>query len=209
MKQLTIEEVRKTKIQEIGIQITTKCNFNCKHCFVKNKHINTKDIDINKLKQILDIIELSHVRKILILGGEISLKPTLIKSVLELLKTKCANANIILFSNGSNIKPLIDIVEPFSNLKLGLVLSDTSYHKMNSNYKDIEEEVLPQIPDDIFKLGIETIIDEKLKIFKSDLSDLSKEDMSGIGINASGNIYPDSCIIPDTKSSEDELANIS
>jgi len=196
MKQLTIDEVRKMKIAEIGIQITTKCNFNCKHCYVKNKHANTKDIDIEKLKQILCCLELSEVKKVLILGGEISLKPTLVKEVLELLKTKCSNANIILFSNGSNIKPLLDTVEPFSNLKLGLVLSDTSYHRMNSNYKDIKEEVLPQIPDNIFKLGVEIVTDEKLKIFKSDLSDLSKEDMTGIGINASGDIYPDSCIIP-------------
>jgi len=197
MRQLTIDEVRKMKIAEIGIQITTKCNFNCKHCFVKNKHNNTEDIDVKKLKQILDNIELSEVKKVLILGGEISLKPTLVKAVLELLKTKCSNANIILFSNGSNIKPLLNIVEPFNNLKLGLVLSDTSYHRMNSNYKSIKEEVLPLIPDGVFKLGVEIVGDEKLKIFRSDLSDLSKEDMSGIGINALGDIYPDSCIIPD------------
>lgn len=92
------------KIENITINITKKCNFRCKHCYIEN-YINESEITIEEIKKFVNDAKkeniVSNNMNIAILGGEPLLES---KKTLEIAKFGFKNQiDVIVSTNGSLI----------------------------------------------------------------------------------------------------------
>jgi radical SAM protein with 4Fe4S-binding SPASM domain len=98
-REFTIQDAPVPSLRYLEVQLTSKCNLNCKHCYQKEK----KDLElpIEPLKKVLeDFVKVQGIRVILS-GGE----PLLYSKFLELNDfLKGYPARVVLLTNGTLIK---------------------------------------------------------------------------------------------------------
>lgn len=88
--------------------ITSRCNANCKHCFLKNLNKGEKDITLNKILKIVS--SLNKPANINLTGGEPFLRNDLKIILKELMSNKNINS-IAISTNGSFPEKIKEIVE--------------------------------------------------------------------------------------------------
>lgn len=80
---------------EVAIEVTGRCNLNCKYCFNESKKI---DIPYLELINIIDQIDKLDVFEVCITGGE----PFIRQDILDILKYSCKNNfNLLIVTNGT------------------------------------------------------------------------------------------------------------
>jgi MoaA/NifB/PqqE/SkfB family radical SAM enzyme len=129
------------------IELTYKCNFNCKHCYIKN--CNSDFINFKDLKRILYDLKSIGVLFIFLTGGEPMLHP----KINEILKLCDEHGFItVLQTNASLItENHIKFFRKLNHFKIGI-----SYHSDDSE----EFDYFTQTPGSFFKI---TNVIEKLK----------------------------------------------
>ncbi|MFH1551538.1 MAG: radical SAM protein, partial [bacterium] len=123
--------------EEIMIEITPKCNFDCEFCFNKisfaQKGRNIKEFSSSYVKKIINAISESGVKVIRFTGGE----PLLRKDIFELLKyAKNKNLEVRLNTNGSlinskTVKKLRGVVD---NVLIPIESDDDEKESKLTNY---------------------------------------------------------------------------
>lgn len=80
------------------IELTQKCNLNCKYCFYRDYGRVTDEIDLPKLNEILN--EHNQIKEIYFTGGEC----TLAKDFIKIIEAASKKAKITIFTNGVALK---------------------------------------------------------------------------------------------------------
>lgn len=117
-------------IRIVWLTITARCNNKCNFCYYKT---NNQEMDYNKVKKYLNLIDKIHPSKLVIIGGE----PTLHKDfnkILNLLKSK--KYNKVLVSNGFGFqnKAISDkIIKTFDNIALSVEGTQELHNKITNN----------------------------------------------------------------------------
>lgn len=118
--------------KQIGFQITTHCNLNCKLCMVlkplyKEKHL-CRHIPAEQVKQEINaIFQLyAFVEEVTVSGGEPLLHPELLEIVSYFMLFKEQFHSLRIFTNGTIVpsQPLIDYIEESGGGRLQFVIDD-------------------------------------------------------------------------------------
>ncbi len=113
-----------TKIYSLDLTVTDDCNFNCSYCFEHgyfNKNYFSK-VDLF-IKRINELLESDFFKKnydmigIGFWGGEPTLNAKLIKDIVSVYENNDL-IKFFIYSNGSKIEPLIDLLEKFKRVKI-------------------------------------------------------------------------------------------
>ncbi len=191
MKEESLMEIR--KISELSklyerhnipmnsmIELTYKCNFACKHCYVHNS--NSFDImSFDLVKEIIDQLSSLGVLNITISGGE----PTLHKNLGEiLLYIREKNMKPTLFTNGSLITD--ELIKTFiatgTDISLSLYGSDEKQYEITTGKKENYDMVYN---------NIEKIIENNISVvFKTIAISGLVEDISNMYVYAKGKNIP-------------------
>ncbi|WP_303871939.1 radical SAM protein [Acetobacterium wieringae] len=113
-----------------GFEITSKCNFNCVHCYLKGMKSST-DLTTDEIKQIIDKMYYRGVLFLYFTGGEIFLR----KDFIEIYKyAKNKGFILSLLTNGSLLNK--QLIETFRLLPPALV-SISIYGANEKTYNDV------------------------------------------------------------------------
>ena len=75
------------KLNQCSITLTHNCNLRCSFCYAKATNYDTKNIEITKVKKLIDFCDDLNVKYIVFTGGEPLLYPQLVE-ILKYIKTK-------------------------------------------------------------------------------------------------------------------------
>jgi len=111
---------------EVAIEVTGKCNLNCKYCF---NEITNYDIPISKLKDILDQTDKMNVFEVCITGGE----PFIREDIFEILDyASRKNYVLLIVTNGTLLTPnnikILDEMGLINSIQISLDSSDENTH---------------------------------------------------------------------------------
>lgn len=125
-----------------NIAIVNYCNLKCPYCFAEDmiKEDNAF-MSLEQYSKLLDFILKDPENRIGILGGEPTLHPQFIE-LLNLTKEKCKKRQIILFTNGIELKqflPYIDGIQVLINYNHPNNLSEIQKNKLQQSLNAIEE----------------------------------------------------------------------
>ncbi len=96
----------------LAVQLTTRCNFDCEHCFVD--HTDT-DVSLDVLHEIIQFAKLHNLSSLAFTGGEPTLHPQYAQ-IMDLLSKH--QLNLALVTNGWNFADLLPTIRPYlGNLK--------------------------------------------------------------------------------------------
>ncbi len=116
-------------VNMIQIECTSKCNYNCRHCYADAKTNTDTYISIEKIKPFIAELSTIGIKKLAVSGGE----PLLYPYLLELLEcVKAANIDVTLDTNGSLLTQ--EKVGIFKDLKIDRV--NVSLHGYYSETHD-------------------------------------------------------------------------
>lgn len=134
----------KITIGNLGIEVTRRCNIQCKHCL--RGTFQKRDISLHYIDTLLD--QVGHIKHFCPTGGEPSLNTEAIQYFID----GCKKRGIVIdtgliFTNGVNIKQdFIDVCNELNNLcefKFNVILSNDKYHTDEADY---DETLLSQLP---------------------------------------------------------------
>lgn len=148
------------KLNNIYVELTNECNYNCEFCNNNNLLINnsclsclkwsstskdTKVLSVRKWEKVIDDILYMKPQKIVISGGNPLIKYNDVENIIKHIRYKDDNVKIIVTSNGSNIDD--KVVTLCKEHKVILRVSvfgydESSYNKItreSSSYKKIFE----------------------------------------------------------------------
>lgn len=135
------------KIEEIEtpskliLYVTNKCNLHCKHCFLANSYLNTREdtLTYEEIKKILSSLR-SRLTAISLAGGEVVLRKDLAE--LTLMVDQVAKPRkISVFSNGyftDKIVNYVNMVAPKINSRLWIEISLDGLEKTHDNIRNTE-----------------------------------------------------------------------
>ena len=150
-----IEEV---KIEETGIdfawiEITTKCNLRCIHCYNESDAQCSEEMCIEDFKEVVDNLVGLNVSKIQLIGGEPFINKPLLKEMLDYVIGKFQSIEI--FTNGTLITQ--EWLEYLSENNIKIALSVYSYN--SGDHDKVTGQLnswkkTNQVIESIHKLGI-------------------------------------------------------
>jgi MoaA/NifB/PqqE/SkfB family radical SAM enzyme len=115
--------------RSLAVQLTTRCNLACAHCFVEKRET---DLSLELLRRVADYAHAEGYRRLDFTGGEPTLHPEL-PAILELLEDRGLGYTLV--SNGWNLGRLIALVaegrRPPSRMSLSLDGGDADAHDLN------------------------------------------------------------------------------
>lgn len=120
-------------LKNLMINITERCNLDCKHCYITNK--NPMDMEFNKLKKIInDFYELQGIRLILT-GGE----PFIFKHLKDLLVyLKNIPLQKVLLSNGTLIRQNEEFINLLKENNVEIFISLDGMEKSHNDFRDAD-----------------------------------------------------------------------
>ena len=106
--------MRTYKIKAIYLEVTSKCNLHCPHCYNDSNQKNNEEMDKNKISRIIEQCRINEVENISFSGGEPFLWDSLLYSLNKAKESNFSSISIV--SNGTIvtnnlIKSILDIVE--------------------------------------------------------------------------------------------------
>ena len=118
------------------INVTNKCNAKCSFC-ANTWHKEYRDLDLDFLKEILDIIQ-NSIHRISISGGEPLIEPNKLEEVLKIVNSY--NRMITLNTNGKFLK---DNIEMLNKYKIDSIQISRHHYEDEKNNEIFKTEVLP------------------------------------------------------------------
>lgn len=99
----SIENLKRsdTKINMVWVEITSKCNMKCIHCYNESNPHTTEEMSLEDFKLVIDCIEKLSVPKLQIIGGEPFVNKKLLKEMLLYAIGKFTTIEV--FTNGTLI----------------------------------------------------------------------------------------------------------
>lgn len=164
----------------VEIEITNRCNLNCKHCYVDRK--NPRDLDSNKIYNIIDQLAELQVYRLVFTGGE----PLLIKEVFEFAKyAKTKNIHqVVLMTNGllinnENIKD----IKIFDLVQLSIDAPPGEKPSFRVDYLKQLEETIKSLKKENINVTLQATLHKSLVPALNKLSDFAKNLNVSLGIN--------------------------
>lgn len=125
----------------IAWNITSKCNFKCRHCYINaNKNQDSKELNTNEVKNLIDNLSSMNVPVILLSGGE----PLMREDIFEVIQyIRGKNIRVSLSTNGSLItkekaRKLKDLGIGYVGISLdGTEETNDSFRGVDGAYKSI------------------------------------------------------------------------
>src|SRR3989338_20002 len=96
----------------VYVEITHRCNFNCKHCYVDAP--SNKEMSFGQVKKLAKILKKYKFKKVLLTGGE----PLLHKDIGKIIDLFHKDFKIVLITNGSLIKEKLKEIENIDGIYL-------------------------------------------------------------------------------------------
>lgn len=192
------------------LELTTRCNFNCPHCYLKGQNI--VDIDLNKIKKILVEIRKKGGLYLTLTGGE----TFLYKNFNELyIFSYNLGFKITIFTNlyllNDNIINLLSIYKPIKVETTLYGISNEDYYGCNPLLKpyDIIMDNLKKLKEKEINVGIKTVLTNYNYSMFEKVSSLAKK--MEIEFRFDYNLWPslngDDSIV-DFQCSSDKIVNI-
>lgn len=99
--------MKKTFVANLGmhileLEITTRCNLNCKHCY--NRNYKPIDLPLEKIEEFYKFADENHIKSFIISGGEAIMYPEFDKLV-DFIKKNKRSFRLVLQTNGTQISP--------------------------------------------------------------------------------------------------------
>jgi len=189
--------------KKIHLQITNKCNFKCRHCYIGNAG---KDVmSCSFIEDIFKNFKNKNLNLVSFSGGEPLLAIEIIHCILDVINK--FNINVKMFSfptNGTYLLDNVDLIELLFNNssgKVGISVSYTSFHREN---KEIDiKKIISQLPKD--KVVYEIIDDDYVDIINigraKDLTknsfDYTRIEKDTLFIGVDGYVYDDAFFFGD------------
>lgn len=118
---------RDIKLKSLHIELTSRCNERCIHCYIPNEQ-KTTDMSMNTFNKLFNEIQSMEVRNVILSGGECMLHP----SFLYILKRfKAENIHVTLLSNLTLLnQEIIDVLSSglLSSVQISLFSLDEKKH---------------------------------------------------------------------------------
>ena len=112
----------KKDIEFAWIEITTRCNLKCRHCYNESSPYRTSDMSLDQFKEVVEYLTASHIKKIQIIGGE----PFCHRDLMKMLEFVVGKFDFIeVFTNGTLVTP--EWVSYFKRNNIRIALSVYSY----------------------------------------------------------------------------------
>jgi len=125
-------------IDELIVEITRRCNMNCKHCL--RGYAQNKDMDYNTMVKILTNID--SIGLVIFTGGEPSLNVQGLKDFLRLCKDKSIPiGSFYIATNGTNSEDFIDVIFDLYNYCLDKKSSHIDISRSHYHYEQDEEMI--------------------------------------------------------------------
>lgn len=189
--------------KKIHLQITNKCNFKCRHCYIGNAG---KDVmSCSFIRNIFQNFKNKSLELVSFSGGEPLLATEAIRCIVDAINE--FNINVKMFSfptNGVYLLDNLDLIELLfdnSSDKVGISISYTSFHREN---KEIDiKKIINQLPKD--KVVYEIIDDDyvdlinvgRAKNLTENNFDYSKIEKDTLFIGVDGWVYDDAFFFGD------------
>lgn len=114
---LSISE-SKPNLKEVYLEVTNKCNLRCIHCYNSSGQSLPNELNIHKIKNIVDTSYKLGAKSIILSGGD----PLLRDECFEILKYAISqNLKVTLITNGTNIND--NVAQSLSNLGVNVQIS--------------------------------------------------------------------------------------
>jgi radical SAM protein with 4Fe4S-binding SPASM domain len=113
----------------LEVEITTRCNFDCKHCYNRNRNIT--DMPVDRVLALLTFAQEKGVSSFVFSGGEASLHPQFDLLAETLLKIK-PSLRLVLQTNGAASKKPIDLLRAFKVVHLSYEPDGSEVRKVAS-----------------------------------------------------------------------------
>jgi len=114
----------------LEVEITTRCNFNCQHCYNRNKEI--VDMPVDEVLSLLAFAQEKGVSSFVVSGGEASLHPQFDSLAESLLKIR-PNVRTVLQTNGAVSKKPLDLLKGFKVVHISYEPDGSEVRKVTSN----------------------------------------------------------------------------
>lgn len=106
----------------LEVEITTRCNLNCKHCY--NRDLNNVDLPIDTFKDLLVFAKNNDVWTFVISGGEAMLHPQF-EEITSLVRSDDHQMRIVLQTNGTNASSsVIENMRAFNLIHISYDISE-------------------------------------------------------------------------------------
>jgi len=105
----------------LEVEITNRCNLNCKHCY--NRDYQIQDLPLQDIKELIDLAQKNKVSKFVFSGGEAALHPKFTE-ISKYLKTIQGETKFIVQSNGYIANVPIEIIKAFNVVHLSFEIDD-------------------------------------------------------------------------------------
>jgi sulfatase maturation enzyme AslB (radical SAM superfamily) len=129
---------KKLFCKKLLIELTQKCNFNCKYCFYNDIKKDSSELSLTLLKKALHYTP--NANNFYLSGGE----PLLNKNFKEIVSYLKKRGKIFLFTNASLIDEKVDAKFIFENFDLVFISLDTLTLR-NNNYRPFSNKILKKI----------------------------------------------------------------
>ena len=157
------KDLNTTVITQIDMVLTTKCNFRCRHCFIKN---NSDGFTMNFLlwKRIIDKLCNQGLTSVVVTGGE----PLLYKELTPILNyINDKKLNIYLLTNGYLIDDnFIEEIRKFNNVIVQVSLDGSNsitqkYQRLIENSFDVVTKNIKKLTDSGIVVNVAMVLNKQ------------------------------------------------
>jgi len=131
----------------LEVEITTRCNLNCKHCY--NRTSKIVDLSISDILSLYEFANKKNVKRFVISGGEAVLHPNFTTLASKLNKLRPRNTEVIIQSNGLIGNEDIKLIKAFDVVHL-------SFEPDNSNVRNSSVKKTIELAEKLIAAGIRT-----------------------------------------------------
>jgi len=170
--------MKNSGLQILEIEITNKCNLDCKHCYVDKKI--SKEMDYIKVKEIINSAKEMKVYRLVFTGGE----PLLCKDLIEYAEyaKNCQIPQVVLMTNGLLInKENIESLKIFDLIQLSLDIPTKA--EIRPNYVNELEKKIHLIKTEGINITLQATLHRSLIKDLDKINQFSIKNDVPVGIN--------------------------
>lgn len=147
---------RKVCIETVYFHVTQRCNLNCTYCYNKARLNKTKELSIDEIEKLTDILENLNVKTVVLTGGEALLYDG-IERVCALLKRK--NFVIELLTNGVLLKNKKSVLQDVDHVIVSLdTLEQYNNHRVGLDINALLKTLITLEPEYRSKVSVRSVI---------------------------------------------------
>lgn len=162
----------------LEVEITTRCNLDCQHCYNRNKKIT--DMPVDNILSLLAFTQEKGVSSFVVSGGEASLHPQFNSLAESLLNIK-SSVRTVLQTNGTARKKPLDLLKGFKVIHI-------SYEPDGSDVRKVTSNELVEFALDLINKGIYAYLFATVHQGNIDKVDAMVETANRAGLNIGFNL---------------------